>query len=118
MARVGAASGCPAPGGASSPRLPRAASSLCAMDDFATEILASLPPGTRLDAYASANYDALRASVADFASSLLYLAGFTETDATAPILEVLEPRRFVTLYLGLVLDVLLLTLFALSAILV
>lgn len=90
----------------------------CAADHFISTIVANLPPSTRLTSYASSNYDRLRADVADHASSMLYLAGFTETDAEAPILATLEPRRFVTLYLGLVLDVLLITLFGLATLLI
>ena len=85
---------------------------------YATEIVANLPPATRLAAYSNSNYDRLRAQVADYASTMMYLAGFTETAAETPLLSALEPRRLITLYLGLVLNILLVILFTLSAILI
>lgn len=114
IASAGAGALASRPVSAVSAALPRS----CAADWFIRTIVANLPPSTRLTSYASSNYDRLRADVADHASSMLYLAGFTETDAEAPILATLEPRRFVTLYLGLVLDVLLITLFGLATLLI
>ena len=45
---------------------------------FAGQVVACLPPSVRVATYGSSNYDRVRAGVADFASSMLYVAGFSE----------------------------------------
>jgi hypothetical protein len=87
-------------------------------DAFADEIVASMAPRDRVAAYSQANFDRVRASVAAFGSSLLFVAGFSEAAAGTPLVDALEGRRFISLYLSLVLDILLIILFALSVILV
>lgn len=85
--------------------------------NFVTEISVNLPPSRRVQAYISPNYELVRGSVADFASSLLFATGFTEVVPRLPLLAPLGLRRFVTIYLGILLNVLFAVLFALSAVL-
>lgn len=86
--------------------------------DFASEISVNLPPSRRIQAYMSPNYETVRGSIADFASSLLFATGFTEVVPRLPLLIPLGLRRFVTIYLGILLNVLFAVLFALSAVLI
>lgn len=87
-------------------------------DGFAGEIVAAMAPRDRVAAYSQSNFDRVRATVAAFGSSLLFVAGFSEAEAGTPLVDALEARRFISLYLSLVLDILLIILFALSVILV
>lgn len=72
----------------------------------------------RIAAYSDSNYDTVRSVVAGFASRLLYIGGFTETEPSLPLLTSLLTRRFITLFLGILFDSLLLILFALSTVLI
>lgn len=85
---------------------------------FASEVNVNIAPSNRVQTYMDSNYDHVRGSVADFASNLLFVAGFTEVETVLPQLLSLEPRRFVTLYLSILLDVLLVVLFVLSVVLI
>ena len=86
--------------------------------EYASEISVNLPPYKRVNAYMSPNYENVRGAVADFASSLLFASGFTEVAPRLPLLSPLGLRRFVTIYLGILLNVLFAVLFALSAVLI
>ena len=85
---------------------------------FAGEVSVNLPPEMRARAYGTANFEQVRAAVADFASALLYVASFPELDAQLSLLPALGLRRFATITLGILLNVLLTLLFVLSAVLV
>ena len=77
-----------------------------------------MAPVERVAAYSQTNYDRVQAALASYGSSLLYVAGFSESEVELPLLTALSLRRFISLYLSLVLDVLLIILFALSSVLV
>ena len=85
---------------------------------FASEVSVNLPPAMRSRAYGTANFEQVRAAVADFASALLYVASFPELDAQLSLLPALGLRRFATITLGILLNVLLTLLCVLSAVLV
>lgn len=51
---------------------------------FAGEIVAALAPTDRVGAYSASNYDRVRASIASYGSSLLFAAGFSESDVELP----------------------------------
>jgi hypothetical protein len=108
------------PGGAASPAGPLTPAPVSpdALYAFADVVRVNLAGSARIRAYGNANFDLVRGSVAGFASSVLFAAGFPDLDPTLPLISALEPRRFVTLYLGMLLDVLLLVLFALSTVLI
>ena len=84
----------------------------------ATEVVVNLPPADRIPAYLSSNYDTLQARLTGFTADFVYVTGFTEAEATQPLLGALSGRQFVSLYLGLLLDILLFILFLLSTILI
>ena len=86
--------------------------------DYATEIRCNLSPLSRIDAYRIANFDTVRGTIANFASTIVYTIGFPEIDPTLLIINALEGRRFVSLYLGILLDILLFVLFLLSTVLI
>ena len=85
---------------------------------YATQILANLPVGPRFAAYTDSNYDTLQAALTGYSSRLAYAVGFTQLSASLPLLEDLQTRQFFGLYLGLLMNILLLILFALSTVLV
>lgn len=84
----------------------------------ASTVVLNMPPETRLEKYLDSNYDSIQREVATFGSAVMYLVGFAQVNSDLPILESLRRRRFVTLYLGLVMDILLFILFGLSTILI
>lgn len=86
--------------------------------EYATEVRCNLSPSSRIAAYRVSNFDTVRGSIAKFASTVVYSIGFSEIDSTLPIVSNLEVRRFVSLYLGILLDILLFVLFLLSTVLI
>jgi len=94
------------------------ASGASKLHQAATSVVVNLPPSQRINAYLSSNYDDLQRDLTSFASTLMYVVGFSQSDSDQPLLGELSGRRFVSLYLGLLLDILLLILFFLCSILI
>ncbi len=86
--------------------------------EAASSVVVNLPPSKRIDAYLSSNYDDLQRELTSFASTLMYVVGFSQSSSSQPLLSELSGRRFVSLYLGLLLDILLVILFFLCSILI
>lgn len=85
--------------------------------DFSTEVIGSMPD-PRLDTYMSSNYDNIQLEVSEYASNILEELGFFPIDMDLPVLSKLRPLRFVQVFLGLVLNMILFILFLLSVILI
>ena len=64
----------------------------------ATTMAVNLPPTQRLDSYLSSNYDEIQNDVAGFASEVVYLTDFPQTDTDLPVLTSVRRNRFTTLY--------------------
>ena len=96
----------------------RDAASPSRLYEFATEVSVNLPPAARACAYMDPSFDRVRAAVADFASALVYAASFPELSADLVLLPALGLRRFATIFLGIMLNLLLALLFTLSSVLV
>lgn len=111
-----------APGGRSTGiALPRASGpDVAALQSewFVSAVHLAMAPDERVDAYASPNFDEVQARIGDFAADALYAAGFSQLSSSLGVLDALREGQFVTLYLGLVLDVLLAVLFALATVLI
>ncbi|KAA0164818.1 hypothetical protein FNF27_07746 [Cafeteria roenbergensis] len=77
-----------------------------------------LPPGERSAAYADGDVDALQAVITSIASRVVFTAGMPSLSIDLPLLSAVSSRRFVALYLSLVLAICLVVLFALAAMVV
>lgn len=86
--------------------------------EYADEIIYNLPPESRLATYTWSNYDTVQEGVIAWAARLVYILGFNQVAVDLELLDNLRSRRFVSLYLGLILNILLIVLSALSAILI
>lgn len=85
---------------------------------IATSALANLPPGDRVQAYLEPNYDIVQQRLTSAGARLSYASGFSRLGITLPVMSTVRTRRFVTLFLGLLLNVLLVILFTLATLLV
>ena len=88
------------------------------MYHFAPTVIFNFPPNVRLSKYIDSNYDYIQKGVVDFSSQLLYLVGFSSVESDVPILTQLRTRRFVSIFLGLLINVIVFVLFALCSILI
>jgi hypothetical protein len=110
--------------------------------EYAPKVLFNFPPKVRLNKYINSNYFVIQEGVVEFTSNLLYLIGFNDVDTDVPILKTvsclvvtllcswlhlwennglrvqLQSRQFVSIFLGLLLNVILFVLFALCCILI
>lgn len=107
--------------------------------EYAPKVLFNFPPKDRLNKYINSNYFVIQEGVVEFTSNLLYLIGFGDVDTDVPILKTvirfvlsfpagpvtyvvaapqLQSRQFVSIFLGLLLNVILFVLFALCCILI
>lgn len=87
------------------------------VDWFSTEIIGNMP-SPRSTVYMSQNYDSIQSEVTNYASVLLDQVGFYPVELTLPVLQELRQYRFVSVFLGLILNVILFVLFILSVILI
>lgn len=85
---------------------------------LATSALVNLPPGDRVTAYLEPNYDIVQAQLTSAGARLSYASGFSQLGISLPVMQTVRARRFVTLFLGLLLNVLLVILFTLATLLV
>lgn len=87
------------------------------MYSYASNVPLSLPP-SRIEPYMATNYDDIQARVVNWAATVMYYASFPQFDLALPILDSLYSLRFVSLFLGLILSVILTILFILSTMLI
>eukprot|EP00743_Colponemidia_sp_Colp-15_P004098 GILK01004422.1.p1 GENE.GILK01004422.1~~GILK01004422.1.p1 ORF type:complete len:1015 (+),score=201.79 GILK01004422.1:200-3244(+) len=85
--------------------------------DYSTEVLMNFPPN-RVNYYLSTNYDDLQRTVTSFANEVVELLGFYSVSLHYPILDPLNGLKYGALFLGLILDIIVVILFILSTILV
>ncbi|CAG9319834.1 unnamed protein product [Blepharisma stoltei] len=85
--------------------------------DLSTHILISMPK-PRTDTYMTSNYDNIQKKVTHKASGIVDDLGFYPVSVDLPIMDELQPLQYVTIFLGILLDLILVILFALSVILI
>ncbi|KYQ91201.1 DUF214 family protein [Tieghemostelium lacteum] len=85
--------------------------------DFAQSIVINLPP-SRLEPYTNSNQDEILQYLIKFSSKILYKIGFNLLDSSLPIMNVLSKNRYVALFLGLILNVIIFILLFLSILLI
>ncbi|KAH3743486.1 DUF214 family protein [Pelomyxa schiedti] len=83
----------------------------------ARSMVVNLPP-PRVSAYMSSNVDVVQSRVIKFASEVAYRAGFNNIDVSLPVLDSIINFSFVTLFLGLLINISIVILLFLSVILI
>lgn len=84
---------------------------------YAQEVYFNLPP-PRLIQYNKNDYVQIQNMVTKFAAQLFYYIGFDQIDTKFPILGYLRTARFISLFVGLIVNIIILILCVLSVILI
>jgi ABC-type antimicrobial peptide transport system permease subunit len=85
--------------------------------EYAATVNINLPP-PRIAAYMESNYDTLQRNVISWAGAVLYKLGFNQLSTAVPVLSQLFTTRFFSLFLGLILNLIILILLFLSILLI
>ena len=85
--------------------------------EFSKEVLITMPE-PRSDPYMNSNYDSVQKEVTNYAAKIVDQLGFYPVDADLPVLQSLNNYRFVGVFLGILLNMILFILFMLSVILI
>ncbi|EGG20920.1 DUF214 family protein [Cavenderia fasciculata] len=85
--------------------------------DYADNIVVNLPP-SRLEPYINSNQDTILQNLIKFSSKILYKLGFNEISSQLPVMKELSKNRYVALFLGLILNVIIFILLFLSILLI
>ncbi len=86
------------------------------LEHFVHQIFWNLPP-PRVDVYIQESYEELQRDVVTWATTGLYKVGFPEVDVRFDVLDFLDDIRFLSLFFGLMLSIILTILFLLSCVL-
>ena len=87
------------------------------LSQYAEKVVVNYPP-PRSDPYMDSDMDAVRERVAHFASDIVYKLGFHNVKATLPVMEALYVYSFISMFLGLIIDVSIVVLLFLCVILI
>lgn len=98
------------------PLIPARLSNL-AWREYASTLVWNLPPG-RSDVYRSSDLAEIESRVTSFISELLARVSWRDMDRTLPVLRGVKSYRFFSLFLGLLLNIIVLFVFALSVMLI
>ncbi|KAN0000827.1 hypothetical protein ACTFIZ_001280 [Dictyostelium cf. discoideum] len=85
--------------------------------DYSKQVIINLPP-SRLTPYINSNQDVILEKVVDFSNKILYKVGFNELSSELPVMSELSKNRYVALFLGLILNVIIFILLFLSILLI
>ncbi len=83
----------------------------------ATTVAWNLPP-LRVDSYRSSDLSTVEASVSGFMSGLLFRVSWSDMETSLPVLSGIKSYRFFSLFLGLILNIIILFIFFLSVLLI
>jgi ABC-type antimicrobial peptide transport system permease subunit len=84
---------------------------------MSNEVVWNLPP-LRVDAYRSSDLSQIEFSVTSFLSQLLYRISWYQISTSLPVLRGVKSYRFFSLFLGLLLNIIVLFIFGLSVLLI
>eukprot|EP01125_Pyxidicula_operculata_P017807 TRINITY_DN6288_c0_g1_i1.p1 TRINITY_DN6288_c0_g1~~TRINITY_DN6288_c0_g1_i1.p1 ORF type:complete len:684 (-),score=67.92 TRINITY_DN6288_c0_g1_i1:50-2053(-) len=87
------------------------------MNYFADRVVINFP-SPRTERYMSSNYDTVQGNVIKFANQLFYKLGFVKLETSLPILEGLSKTKIISLFLGLILNIIIFILLFLSILLI
>lgn len=102
------------------PAAPAAINTLLAtanLSEYAAQVVVNYPP-PRLPYYAASNYDDTLRLVTAWGSRLTYRLGFDVLECTFPVLQKLQLYSYFSLFLNLILNIIIITMLALSILLV
>lgn len=85
--------------------------------EYAERVVLNYPP-PRSDPYMDSDMDSVRERVARFASDVVYRVGFHAVKASLPVMEALYPYSYISMFLGLIIDVSIVVLLFLCVILI
>ncbi len=85
--------------------------------DYAGHVAINFPP-PRIQTYLKSDYDKIEREVVQFSSKIAYDIGFNEIDVTMPVIDSLKTSQYFSLFLGLILNVVILILLLLSIMLI
>ncbi|KAF2072771.1 hypothetical protein CYY_005917 [Polysphondylium violaceum] len=85
--------------------------------DYSQIMIINFPP-SRLEPYIDSNQDHVLEKLNLFSSNILYKIGFNQLDTSLPIMDELSKNRYVALFLGLILNVIIFILLFLSILLI
>ncbi|KAM9977270.1 hypothetical protein ACTFIR_011129 [Dictyostelium discoideum] len=85
--------------------------------DYSKQVIINLPP-SRLTPYINSNQDVILEKIVDFSNKILYKVGFNELSSELPVMSELSKNRYVALFLGLILNVIIFILLFLSILLI
>lgn len=85
--------------------------------EVSTHVIINMPK-PRTDAYMDANYDDIQKKVTKYASRIVDELGFFPIEMSLDIMTELSPLKYVAIFLGILLNLILFVLFALSVILI
>ncbi|EFA79184.1 DUF214 family protein [Heterostelium album PN500] len=85
--------------------------------EFAEIVLFNLPPN-RMEPYINSNQDTILKYLIQFSSKILYKIGFDQLSGSLPVMSELSGNKYVSLFLGLILNVIIFILLFLSILLI
>ncbi|EGC33767.1 hypothetical protein DICPUDRAFT_56279 [Dictyostelium purpureum] len=85
--------------------------------EYTQIMIVNLPP-SRLEPYINSNQDTILQHIVDFSNKILYKIGFNEFSSSLPVMGQLSKNRYVALFLGLILNVIIFILLFLSILLI
>lgn len=85
--------------------------------DFAQQVVINLPP-PRIQFYLQSDYDKIQRAVVEFSARIVYKLGFSELLTDMPVTDSLNVTQYFSLFLGLILNVVILILLLLSTMLI
>jgi ABC-type antimicrobial peptide transport system permease subunit len=87
------------------------------LNDYVTTILINLPP-PRIETYLTSKYSVIHDRLIAFSNTILYKVGFAQVEVDMPVLRGLAGTETVSLFLGLILNVIIFILLFLSVVLI
>lgn len=86
--------------------------------EYSHQLFVNIEPSKRMPFYSQNNYDNVQRSVTGFASEFGYLVGFDQISVDYPVLRYMNSTRFFSLFLGLILNMVIVVISMLSIVLI
>jgi len=88
------------------------------VQEYVSQVMFNLPPESRLKYYLDTDYDQIQKNVGTFGANVAYKIGFNVVDMSTPILPRLFAFRFLSIFLGLIFNVIITVLLFICIILI
>lgn len=86
--------------------------------EYTHQIYVNIEPSKRMPFYSQNSYDNVQRSVTNFGSEFSYLIGFDQVSVDYPVLRYMNGTRFFSLFLGLILNMVIVVISMLSIVLI